>query len=313
MQRRLLLAFLAAPALARAQDRSVRLVVPFGAGGNTDAIARVLAPRLAELLGQPVVVENRPSASGVIGAEYVSRAAPDGQTFMMHDTTFPVMPSLHKRLPFDVETGFTLLGCQAAGPTTMVVRANLPAQNLREVVALARANPGTVSYATGSTGGTAHLAGLLLEQVAGIRLNHLAYAGAGQAMNDLAGGHIDMTFSALSSVQSLVESGKVRAIATSGAERLPTAPNLPTFRESGVDVVVSANWCSYAPAGTPPAAAARLAEALASAIATPAINAELTRRGFVPLHIPASGHAASLHAEVTQWGAVIRRAGIQAE
>ncbi len=309
-----LLALSGAGRAARAQDfpnRPVRLVVPFGAGGNTDAIARILAPKLTELLGQNVVVENRGSQSGVVGAEHVARSAPDGHTLLIHDTTFPVSPHLNPRLPHDIFTDFVTVGNVAGAPTTLVVRASLPARTLAEVVALAKARPGALSYATGSIGGTAHLAALIFEQSAGIRLNHAPYSGAGQAMNDLVGGHIDMTFSALNAVQGLAEDGKVRAIATTAAERLRIAPDLPTFRESGLpEVVVSAHWGIYAPARTPEPVIAKLSAAFLGATADPQIAAELERRGYQVIRTTPAEHARILREEYDKWGAVIRRAGL---
>jgi len=301
-------------ASARAQDfptRPVRLVVPFSAGGNTDAIARVIGPKVSEALGQTIVVENRPSQSGVVGADAVARAAPDGYTILIHDTTFPVSPTLTRNLPHDIFRDFVPVGNVAGAPTTLVVRAGLLARTLAEVVALAKARPGAISYATGSVGGTAHLAALLFEETAEIKLNHVPYAGAGQAMNDLVGGHIDITFSALNAVRGLVEDGKVRAIATTAAERLPAMPSLPTFRESGLPaVVVSANWGLYAPAGTPAPVVAKLNAAFRAATSAPDMRAELERRGYVAISNTPEEHARILREEYEKWGAIIRRAGI---
>lgn len=306
----------AVPALAQnswAQDypnRPIRVVVPFSAGGNTDAVARVIAPGVAARLGQPVVVENRPSAATVVGIEAVARARPDGYTLLAVDTTMPVLPTLHSDLPFDIFRDVTPISFVVAGPTTLVVRASMPARTLQDVIALAKASPGRLTYATGSIGGTAHLAALLFQEEAGISMTHVPYAGAGQAMTDLVGGHLDITFSALNAVQGLVDSGSVRAIATSGAERLPIAPNLPTFRESGLPgVVVSAHWGIYATGGTPAPIVERLNAAFVAAVRDGAIRAELERRGYVVLGTTATEQARLLREEYEKWGAVMRRAG----
>jgi tripartite-type tricarboxylate transporter receptor subunit TctC len=308
------LATLGAAATGHAQDfptRPVRLVVPFSAGGNTDAIARVIGPKVGEALGQTLVVENRPSQSGVVGADVVARATPDGYTLLIHDTTFPVSPTLNRGLPHDIFKDFVPVGNVAGAPTTLVVRSGLPARTLAEVVALAKARPGALSYATGSVGGTAHLAALLFEEAAGIKLNHVPYAGAGQAMNDLVGGHIDITFSALNAVRGLVDDGKVRAIATTAADRLPAMPSLPTFRESGLpEVVVSAHWGIYTAAGTPAPVVAKLNAAFRAATESPEIRAELERRGYVAISNTPEEHARILREEFEKWGAIIRRAGI---
>jgi tripartite-type tricarboxylate transporter receptor subunit TctC len=300
---------------ARAQDfpnRPVRVIVPFSAGGNTDVIARIIAPRVAERLGQPVVVENRPSASTVVGTEAVARARPDGYTLLAVDTTLPVLPTLQPNLPFDIFRDLAPISFAVAGPTTLVVRSSMPARTLQDVIELARAEPGRLTYATGSIGGTAHLAALLFQEEAGIRLTHVPYAGAGQAMNDLVGGHLDITFSALSAVQGLVAAGSVRAIATSGAERLPVAPDLPTFRETGLPgVVVSAHWGFYATGGTPAPILGQLTAAFVASVQEPATRSELERRGYVVLGTDAEEQARILREEHDKWGAVMRRAGVR--
>lgn len=296
---------------ARAQTaRPVRLVVPFSAGGNTDVVARVIAPRASEILGRTIVVENRPSASAVVGTEAVARARPDGSTILLVDTTLPVLPTLVPQLPFDIFRDLMPLGAAVSAPTTLVVGGSSPLRTLQDVIARARAEPGRLTYATGSVGGTAHLAGLLLQEAAGIRLTHVPYAGAGQALNDLVAGHLDITFSALSAVQGLLEAGTVRAIGTTGAERLPAAPHIPTFRESGLpDVVVAAHWCFYAPANTPAPVADELASALMRAARHDTVKADLERRGYVVLGTSAAEHARILREEFEKWGGVMRRAG----
>jgi tripartite-type tricarboxylate transporter receptor subunit TctC len=301
------------PAIARAQaypSRPVRVIVPFSAGGNTDIMARIIMPHVAEQLGQPFVVENRPSASTVVGNEAVAKAQPDGYTLLAVDTTLAVLPTLQPRLPFDIFRDFAPISTLVSAPTTLVVRASLPARSLQDVIALAKAQPGRLSYATGSIGGTAHLAALLFQEEAGISLLHAPYSGAGQAMTDLVGGHLDITFSALAAVTGLVEAGSVRAIATSGAERVPIAPDLPTFRESGLpNVVVSAHWGLYAPAGTPAPIIERLSAAAVAAVREPAITAELERRGYVIVGGSAADQARILREEHDKWGAVMRRTG----
>jgi tripartite-type tricarboxylate transporter receptor subunit TctC len=305
----------AAPLQAAAQEfpnRPIRLIVPFSAGGNTDVVARIIAPRAAERLGQPIVVENRPSASTVVGVEAVARARPDGYTLLIIDTTLPVLPTLNRQLPFDIFKDLMPISFAVSGPTTLIVRNSLPAHSLQDVIALARASPGRLTYATGSVGGTAHLAGLLLQEAAGIKLTHVPYAGAGQAANDLVGGHIDITFSAISAIQGLIEAGSVRAIATTAEQRLPSMPNLPTFRESGLpEVVVAAHWGFYAPGGTPPPIIRQLSAAFAAAVREPAVSSDLEHRGYVALGTTPEEQARILREEFEKWGGVMRRAGAQ--
>lgn len=301
---------LAAPAAHAQARRPIRLIVPFSAGGNTDVLARIVSPRVAEILGTTIVVENRPSASAIVGVEAVARAQPDGATILMCDTTLPVMPTLHATLPFDIFRDLVPIGAIAGAPTTLVVRRELPAQTLQEFIALARAQPGRITYATGSIGGTAHLAALLLQEAARIQLNFIPYAGAGQAANDLVAGHLDVNFSALNAVRGLIEAGTIRALATSGAERQALAPQIPTFRESGLpDVVVSAHWGLYAPAGTPAAVGTAIGDAYRRAIHEDGPRAEVQRRGYHLVNADPAEHARILREEYEKWGAIMRRAG----
>lgn len=301
---------LAAPALRAQTRRPIRLIIPFSAGGNTDVLARIVAPRAAEILGAVIAVENRPSASAIVGVEAVARAQPDGTTILMCDTTLPVMPTLHPTLPFDIFRDLMPMGAIAGAPTTLVVRAGLPAQTLQEFIALARSQPGRITFATGSIGGTAHLAALLLQESAGIQMTFVPYAGAGQAANDLVAGHLDVNFSALNAVLGLIQAGTIRALATSGAERQRLAPQIPTFRESGLpDVVVSAHWGLYAPAGTPPALVQTIGEAFRRATHEDGPRAELERRGYHLVNADPTEHARILREEYEKWGAIMRRAG----
>ncbi len=301
---------LAAPALRAQTRRVIRLIVPFSAGGNTDALARIVSPRAAEILDATIAVENRPSAAAVVGVEAVVRAAPDGNTLLICDTTLPVMPTLNPTLPFDIFRDLMPIAAIASAPTTLVVRANLPAQDLAGFIALAKAQPEKISYATGSIGGTAHLAALLLQEKAGIRLNFVPYSGAGQAATDLVAGHLDANFSALQAVLGLIRGGQIRALATSGAERQAMAPEIPTFRESGLpDVVVAAHWGLYAPAGTAPAWVTAVGDAYRRAIAEPAIRAAVEKRGYALVDADAARHAQILREEWEKWGGVMRRSG----
>lgn len=297
------------PVVRARAARPLHLIVPFSAGGNTDVVARIIAPRAGELLGRTVVVENRPSASAIIGTQAVVNAAPDGDTILMVDTTLPVLPTLHEKLPFDIFKDLKPLSAAVSAPTTLVVRSTLKAQTVKDVIELARAEPGKLTFGTGSLGGTAHLAGLLMQEAAGIRMTHVPYAGAGQAMNDLLGGHLDTTFSAYAAVQGMIETKKVQAIATTGAERLTIAPDIPTFRESGLpQVVVAAYWCFYAPAGVDASLAKSLSETLMRATMDEKVKAELRKRGYVPVGANAEKHAEILREEYEKWGGVMRRA-----
>lgn len=299
---------LAAPMVHRAHAaQPLRVIVPFGAGGVTDVLGRLISPRLGELLQRTVLIENRPSASSIVGTQAVVNAQPNGDTILLADTTLPLLPVLHPELPFDIFKGLTPLGIPATGPTTLVVRASLNARTVKDVVELAKAEPGKLSYGTGSIGGTAHLAALLLQEVAGIRLNHVPYAGAGQAMNDLLGGHIDITFAAYAAVEGAIESKLVIPIATTGAERNPSAPELPTFVESGLPIVVLSHWGFYGPAGLDPTIVETLSGAIQRAAQDEKVKSDLIRLGYVPLGTNAARHAEILREEYEKWGGVMRR------
>jgi len=303
---------LSAPAVRAQTRRVIRLIVPFSAGGNTDALARIVSPRAAELLDATITVENRASASAVVGVEAVVRAPADGNTLLICDTTLPVMPTLNPNLPFDIFRDLVTVALIASAPTTLVVRSGLPARDLEGFIALAKAQPERISYATGSIGGTAHLAALLLQEQAGIKLNFVPYSGAGQAATDLVAGHLDANFSALQAVLGLIRGGQIRAIATSGPERQAMAPEIPTFRESGLPaLVVVAHWGIYAPAGTPAGAVQAIGAAYRRAIAEDAVRAEVERRGYALVDADATRHAAILREEWEKWGGVMRRAGVK--
>src|SRR5213075_724643 len=219
----------AAPALAQSYPtRPIRLVVPFGAGGGTDNLARILEPHVSKALGQPLVIENRPGGGSTIGMDQVAKAAPDGYTLVMTDTSIAVNPSL-KPLPYDTISDFAPVSLLATAPVILVAHPKVPARTLQEFVALAKAQPGRFNYASGGNGASTHLGGELLKLVAGIDVVHVPYRGTGPAMNDLIGGHVGVMFSGISSAKAYLDAGTLRAFAVTGEARNAAVPDVPTF------------------------------------------------------------------------------------
>jgi tripartite-type tricarboxylate transporter receptor subunit TctC len=316
LARRALGLLLLAPALARAQGawppRPVRVVIPFGAGGGSDNLARTIEPVVVRRLGQSLVIETRPGAGGVIGSEAVARAEPDGLTILLTDSSFAINPGLQPRMPSDWERDFAPVSLLASGSTVLLVHPSLPVRSLGELIALARARPGELSYASGGNGTNPHLAGELLKIVAGIDLTHVPYRGTGPATNDVVGGHVKLMFNGVSAAKPHVEAGRLIALAVTGSTRNLALPEVPTFEEAGLaGLDASGFWGVYAPARTPEAAVATLAEAFGQAVRDPAVADRLAYLGFTPVGAGPAEFRPFLAAEVARWTRVIRTAGIK--
>jgi len=307
-------ALLLMPAMATAQaypSKTVRIVVPFPAAGGTDILARVIAPRLGENLGQQIVIDNRGGAGGAIGSELVAKAAPDGYTLLITDTSFTTNPSLYSKLPYDSVRDFAPVSLLASAPVILVVHPSLPAKTVKEFVALAKSRPGQLDFGSGP-GSSTHLAGELLKSVARIDLMHIPFKGQAPAVAALLGGHIVMMFAGISSVKQHVAAGRVRAIAVTGDARSPGMPEVPTFEEGGLKGVDSGTyWGALAPAATPREIVARLAASFAAVLKQADINQRLFELGFVPIGGTAEQYAANLKAETEKWARVIRQAKVR--
>jgi tripartite-type tricarboxylate transporter receptor subunit TctC len=283
LSRRATLAWLAAAPAAFAQSashRPIRLVVGFGPGSINDLTARELARHMAESLGQPVIVENRPGAGGSLGTDLVAKSPPDGLTIGLGTSSQLVMNvALYRSLPFDVERDLRLIGLVSRGPMVLAGKANGPG-TLRELIAQAKAQPGQVSYGSAGTGSISHIVGEAFARAAGIRLNHVPYKGNGPAMADLSGGHVDLVFDGISTSQPMARQGRVRILAYGGRQRSPVIPQVPTFAEQGLPGYDAYSWnCLFAPATTPDAEVARLNQALNAALALPAMKDKLAQGG----------------------------------
>ena len=295
-------------------DKPVMLVVPFPPGGPTDAMARTIAAEMKDWLGQPVVVENRAGAGGNIGAEYVARAAADGQT-LLFGTSGPlaINASLYRKSGYDPIKSFAPVVQVGHLPNILVVHPSVPAQNVKELVAYAKANPGKLSYASSGNGASSHLAGVLFNEKAGTDIQHIPYKGTGPALNDLLGGQVGMSFTDVLTALPYVKTGKLRALGIATAQRSQALPDLPTIAEQGVPGYdVSVFFGIVAPAGTPADRIAKLNKAFVEVLASPKVKELFATQGLesAPDHTPAQ-LAKFIAAQKAAWAAVVRQSGAQ--
>ncbi|WP_137176985.1 tripartite tricarboxylate transporter substrate binding protein [Roseomonas sp. AR75] len=300
---------------ARAQsypDRPLRIVVPFGPGGGTDNLVRVIEAPMRAAFGQTLVIENRAGAGGTIGTEIVARAAPDGYTVLVTDSSYAINPSLFPSLPFDPAKDLVPVSLLATGPVILLAHPSLPVNTVQELVALAKAQPGALNYASGGNGASTHLAGELLKMVAGIDLVHVPYRGTGPATTDVVAGHVKLMFNGISAARPHVDAGRLKPLAVTGDKRAAALPNVPTFAESGLaGVAASTFWGALAPAGTPQAAIAKLSESFRAGVTAPAVQERLRSLGFEPIGGDAAAYAANLRTETAKWAEVVRRANVK--
>ena len=303
-----------APAFAQSwPTRAIRLIVPFGAGGGTDNLARIIEPHVSKALGQPIVIENRPGGGSVIGMDAVAKSAPDGYTLVMTDTSIAVNPSL-KPLPYDTLKDFEPVSLLATAPVILMAHPKVPAKTLQEFVALAKAQPGKFNYASGGNGASTHLGGELLKLVAGIDVVHVPYKGTGPAMNDLIGGHVDVMFSGISSARPYMDAGTLRAFAVTGETRNAATPDVPTFAEAGLaGVTASTYWGVLAPKGTPKEIVERISAEFAKAVKDPAIVERIAQLGYLPIAGGPADYAENLRREIEKYSHLVRAANIKAD
>ncbi|MCY1277611.1 hypothetical protein D9M69_153270 [compost metagenome] len=289
----------------------IALVVPFVAGGMTDVLARQLAKTMQKSLGQPVVVENRPGAGGIIGAEKVARSKGDGYTLMVTTTAHVVNPSITKQLPYNTERDFAPIALLASTPNVLVVNPAVPAKNLQDLLAYAR-RTGSVSYGSAGTGGTTHLSGALLAGRTGAPLLHVPYKGTAAAVNDLLGGQIQASFVDALTATKYVQAGKLNAIAVTTKARNPMLPNVPTVAEQGVAGYETEIWIGfYAPAGTPPDVVARLNRLAVSSMNEPGFKDTLLQQGTTPGQMAVPEFRSFVSTEIRKWAGIVKDARIE--
>ena len=312
-----LLASVAAFALpAHAQvEKPVHVIVPFAAGGPTDVVARVLAPRLSEALKRPVVVENKVGATGAIGASLVARAAPDGDTLLLGTSSImAASPNLTPNLPYDPVRDFAPVSLIATVESVLVVNPAVPAGNVQELVAYAKAHPGKLTYASSGIGSTYHLAGELFCAQTGIKMTHVPYKGAAPAIQDVLAGHVDLMFDNVSSAIPNLKAGRVRALGVAALARYPALPELPTIAEQGVPGYETTIWIAFfAPAATPPATLAQLQRAVAEAVQSADYRERLAALDMQPRSSTPQELAGYLKSELAKWAKVVKEAGIKPE
>ena len=295
--------------------RPVTLTVGFAPGGGTDTAARIVAKKLTENIGQSVVVENRAGAGGNIAAQQIAAAPPDGYTIHLSSVgPLTVAPALVKDLPYDVKRDIAPITMGVMFPNVFVVNSDVPAKSLAQFVALAKAKPGELNYASSGVGSAAHLAGELFKQRAGIEMVHVPYKGGGPAMTDLLGGRITMYPAVPSTALPHIETGKLRALAVTGPTRLATMPNVPTVAESGYPGFEASNWYAFvAPAKTPTEILDFWNRELVRALKDPQVHAELAKHGLEPMPGTREELARYIQKETETWGKVVRAANIKAD
>jgi tripartite-type tricarboxylate transporter receptor subunit TctC len=304
------LAAAVAPQGAFAQNypvRPVRIVVGYQAGGPTDVVARLLASKLQVALGQPVIVDNKPGAGSNLATGEVAAAAPDGYTLLLAAAPITMNGLLYKNLKWDVQKSFEPVSLVSSAPAVLAVTPSLPVKNLQELVALAKKEPGKLTFGSSGNGGSQHLAGEMLRQRAGIDIVHVPYKGASGALNDLLAGHVNMAFMTSTSAMPFLKDGKVRPIAVAAQHRLPQLPNVPTVSESGLPGFEADSWNGLlAPAGTPPAVVARLQREVAKAVASPELRDPLSAQGAVLVGNTPAEFRAHIAKEVEHWTRTFR-------
>jgi tripartite-type tricarboxylate transporter receptor subunit TctC len=309
-----------APAQAEAQpaqkfpEKPIRFIVPFPPGGGNDILARMLAPKIAESLGQPVVIDNRAGAGGNIGTDLAAKSPPDGYTIVIASNQVTMNPALYSRLPFDIEKDFAPVALAASVPMVLVVHPSVAATSVRELIALAKASPGKLNHSTPGAGTPQHIAFEVFNHAAGINITHVPYKGTGPAVADLIAGQVQAAFGTMASIEQHVKAGKLRAIAVATPRRSVAMPNVPTLAESGLPGFDVSLWYSIlAPAGTPAPILARLSAEIAKALAAPDVRERLTAQGFEISYLNPEQMNDLMKRDIARWGKSLREIGLKLE
>ncbi|CAN7487806.1 Bug family tripartite tricarboxylate transporter substrate binding protein [Polaromonas sp. LjRoot131] len=319
-RRALLLVSLASAGLpAWAQDgKAIKIIVPFAPGGGNDVFARQMAKSLGELRRQSVIVDNKPGAGGNVGTEQVVRSAADGSTLLLgHSGTVSINPALYKQLKFDPQKDLAPVAMFASSALVLVVPAASPVKTVADLVALAKSQPGSLNYASSGSGTGGHLTGELFEQKSGVKIGHIPYKGTAPGLTDLVGGQVQMMFSVIPPALALVKSGRLRAVAVTGNQRLPSLPEVPTVAESGVAGLAgfesTLTYGILAPRNTPPAVVKELAEQMLKIAATADFQSRLGVEGAVPLLGGPAEYAALIRRESAKWADIVKVSGATVE
>ena len=295
--------------------RPITLIVPYAPGGGNDVLARGVAEPMSKTLGQPVVIENHGGAGGSIGTRQVAKSAPDGYTLGLGGTgTLAIDPTLYPNVGYDPRKDFAPVGLIATSPLIILVNPSLPAHNVQELIALAKAQPGKLNYASAGKGSGIHLGTVLFADTAGIDITHIPYKGSGPALTDLLGGHVSIYFSSLPPAIGLVKDGKLRALGVTGLKRSPSFPDVPTVAEQGMPGFEAVlHYGIVAPAGTPRPIVDKLNAALRAALDSEEVHRRIATEGAEPLPTTPDQYAADIDREETKWSALVKKAGAKAE
>jgi tripartite-type tricarboxylate transporter receptor subunit TctC len=310
------LATFVSPAWTLAADypsRPLRLVVTFPPGGAADILARGISPKLAEQLGQPIVVDNRPGANGAIGFELVAQSPADGHTLLLGFTTGVAINPILSKVSYDPEKDFAPVSMLSRTPMILIASPSFPANSVKDLIALAKATPGKISYGSPGTGNPNHLAGELFKSLAGVDLVHVAYKGAGPVMVDVIGGHLPIAFVTLAAALPQVRTGKLKALAITSDRRWSALHDVPTMSEAGLHGLEVVEWFGIlAPAHTPRAVISRLNHEIVKAVRSPEIQARLTEQGLEPVATTSDEFAAVIRSDIVKWSKAIKQTGIRA-
>jgi len=294
--------------------KSVRLVVPFLAGGSTDIVGRTVAQKLSEMWGQQAFVDNRPGGGTTIGTEMVAKAAPDGYTLLVTPAPFTINPSLLTKLPYDALTDFAPITLINTTPLVMVVNPGVPAKNVKELIALAKAKPGKLNFGSSGTGGSNHLAGELFDAMAGVKMVHIPYKGNAGALTDIVGGHLDVVYNGITSAVALIRGNKLRALAVTSLQRSAALPDVPTLDESGLKGFEAVAWNGLtAPAKTPREIIMKINADVIKIVNSPELKERLKADGSDPVGNSPEQYAAFLRNEIAKWAKVIKFANVKPE
>jgi tripartite-type tricarboxylate transporter receptor subunit TctC len=303
-------------ALAQAWPaKTIRIIVPYPPGGTSDILARALAPRLTEAWGQPVIIENKPGATGNVGADFVAKSPPDGYTLLLADIgSLAISPSVFSKLAFDPVKDFAPVAMVAYSPHLLVVHPSVEAKDARELVALARAKPDALNFAVSGIGGANHLAGIDFAQRAGIKWTYIPYKGGSQALTDMVGGQAQVMFNGMLATYPFVKDGKLKVLAISSAKRFSAAPEIPTVAESGMPGFETGSWQGIvAPAGTRPEIVNRLHATVSAILATPEMKDRLDKAGAEVRPMSPAGFGAFIRDERDRWAKVVKESGAKFE
>ena len=302
----------AQPAAQSFPNKPIRFVVPFPPGGGNDILARALAPKMSEILGQQVVIDNRAGAGGNIGADFVAKSPPDGYTIVIASNQVTMNPWIYSKLPFDIAKDFSPIAQIASVPMLLAINPEVPAKDLKEFIALAKAKPGSLNYSTPGLGTPQHIAFEVFNFDAGVKVTHVPYKGTSPSIVDLIGGQVQATIGTMASLEQHVKSGKVRAIAVSTPQRSPTMPDVPTIEEGGLKGYNVPLWYSVlAPANTPKEIVSKISASIRDALRDPQTKAQLERQGFVESYLDPAQMTALIKQDLTYWQKAIKNIGLK--